>query len=198
MKKALVTAGILLAAAVCALLLIRRISQSDHDRAPDPIEDTTAVRIPPSTFNLPVHFETRTLSEYLNGKIRGTFLQKNLLSGNGGKEKIALALTRNGDISIGSNGKELICTFPLKVDAELLDSRFGRTISRQVKPVHSTFIVTLSTPASIDRNWNIVTGFRIRKIRWISDPVTRIGPFRKNLRPLVEKVSPVLPVSMLK
>lgn len=182
MKKPLIAAAVVIALLAAVLLLFLQINEASRNRPPEPLTTTVSVTAPPSTFNLPVHIETKTLAAYLNGKIRGTFLRKNLRLRKGEKEKIALALTRQSDIVINSGGRELVCTFPLTVDATLLDSRFGKTLSGLVKPLHTTIIVTLSTPIALDRNWSIVTRFRIRNIRWLSEPVVRIGPFKKNIR----------------
>jgi len=185
MKKPLIAAAVVIALVAAVLLLFLQINEASRNKPPEPLTTEVSVTAPPSTFNLPVHIETKTLAAYLNGKIRGTFLRKNLRLRKGEKEKIALTLTRQNDIVINASGRELVCTFPLTVDATLLDSRFGKTLSSLVKPLHTTIIVTLSTPIDLDRNWSIVTRFRIRNIRWLSEPVVRIGPFKKNLRPAI-------------
>ncbi len=182
MKKSLIAAGIVIALVVSGVFLFLKFIGYSENHPPEPLRSEISVTVPPSTFNLPVHIETKTLAAYLNGKIRGTFLQKTIRIRKDKKEKIALTLSRQNNILITTSGRELLCTFPLTVDATLLDSRFGKMLSGLVKPLHTTIIVTLSTPIALDRNWSIVTRFRIRNIRWLSDPVVRIGPFKKNLR----------------
>jgi len=185
MKKPLIAAGIVIALVVSGVFLFLKFIGYSENHPPEPLTSEISVTAPPSTFNLPVHIETKTLAAYLNGKIRGTFLQKTIRIRKDKKEKIALTLSRQNNILITTSGRELLCTFPLTVDAILLDSRFGKMLSGLVKPLHTTIIVTLSTPIALDRNWSIVTRFRIRNIRWLSEPVVRIGPFKKNLRPAI-------------
>jgi len=185
MKKPLIAAGIVIALVVSGVFLFLKFIGYSENHPPEPLTSEISVTVPPSTFNLPVHIETKTLAAYLNGKIRGAFLQKTIRIRKDKKEKIALTLSRQNNILITTRGRELLCTFPLTVDAILLDSRFGKMLSGLVKPLHTTIIVTLSTPIALDRNWSIVTRFRIRNIRWLSDPVVRIGPFKKNLIPAI-------------
>ncbi len=182
MKNKLIIAGIAIAALLSGLLFFLNIRHYGIGHEPEPLTNSIIVSVPPSTFNLPVRIETGTLEGFLNGKIRGSFLRKNLLLQKGKKEEITLDLSKRSAISIESNGRELICTFPLTVKARLINSRFGETLARQVKPVRTDLIITLSTPITIDHNWSLGTRFRIRNIRWVNEPVVRFGPFKKNIR----------------
>ncbi|MCF8216655.1 MAG: DUF4403 family protein [Chlorobium sp.] len=189
MKKTITITGLLLiTAALVGLLLFFFIRNTVKEREPEPLTNEISVSVPPSTFNIPVHIETGTIQSYLNGKIKGAFLNKKILIQKGKKEEIALTLSKRAAIQISSNGSELICTFPLTVKARLINSRLGERLAKQVKPVQTDLLITLSTPITIDQNWRISTKFRIRKIQWVTDPIVRFGPFKKNLRPSIERV----------
>lgn len=180
--------GVILVIAIGGFFLFRKTLRPTHNPPPKPIEHTINPTVPPSTFNLPIHIKTSTLADYLNDKFRGSFLKKNIPLEKDGKEEIALTMTKRDDIRINSTGHELVCTFPLESEVKLIDSRFGKLLAGQVAPMRTSLTLTLSTPIRIDRNWHIVTRFRIKNIRWLNEPVARLGPFKKNIRPEITKL----------
>lgn len=177
-KPIIITAVVVVLLAASSYFLLRKSSAIP----PVAITETVNIDIPQSTFNIPIRLEIKSLSDYLNAKITGQFLNTTLFLQESRKEKIALTLTKREQITIRSKGRELVCTLPLTVNATLLDSRFGKTLSKLVKPFRTTIILTLSTPIALDRDWKLKTNFKIRHYRWASEPVLKIGPFRKNLR----------------
>jgi hypothetical protein len=181
-RKPLLIAGVAFAIIALAALWLYNTYEVLKIRPPAPLTEDVSLERPPSTFNMPITIELSVLEAYLNGKIRGDFLETNFWLQEKKKEKVALTLTRNMPILIRSKGRELICRFPLSIDAELIDSRLGKSLTKLlVRPVSARAVVTLSTPVTIERNWHLVTKFRIINVEWLDEPVVKIGPFRKNL-----------------
>ncbi|NTU44190.1 MAG: DUF4403 family protein [Chlorobiaceae bacterium] len=179
MKKALLITTLLLGLLASGLYYLLR---KNSVVPPAAINEKIIIDIPQSTFNIPIIIEVKSLADYLNQKITGKFLETTLFLQESEKEQILLTLTKAGSITITSTGRELLCTLPLTVDATLLDSRFGKTLSGLVSPFHTGIILTLSTPIDLDRNWRLKTKFTIREHQWLSEPVIKLGPFKKNIR----------------
>ena len=155
--------------------------QSNKINAPEAIQEIYDIKIPSSTFNFNITYNINNLTEYLNKKITGRFLVKEVILQPKEKEVIRVTLIKTDKISITVKDKELVCVFPVTIDAELIDSRFGKLLTGLVKTVHTSLIITLSTPVTIDKNWCIVTHFKIKRYNWIIKPVLQIGPFKKIL-----------------
>ncbi len=157
-------------------------------KPPAALTEKLKITVPESNINLPISYEIKTFSVFLNKKINGKFLEKNIFLQSSKKEEVAITLSKKEEIIIKSTGKELICSFPLIVDAVLVDSRFGKKMARQVDPIHSSVLITLSTPASLDKTWSLVTKFKINSLKWIEEPVVKIGMIKKNLRKTIDAV----------
>jgi hypothetical protein len=183
MKKTTIITTLILALIGSGLFFLLRTSTI---KPPARVMHIVHIDVPESTFNLPISLDIQSLADYLNGKISGRFLDTTLFLQESKKERIALTLSKAGDITIRSTGKELVCTFPLNVDATLLECRIGKLLAKLVKPLHTTLIVTLSTPLGLDRTWRLKTRFRIRSYQWVTEPVVSIGPFRTNLRKTID------------
>lgn len=181
-KRVLISVLVFALLAFCLFFLIKK----NVITPPKPITSQLHIDIPQSTVNIPITLEITSLADYLNNKITGQFLNTALLLHKSNKERIALTLTKTEDITISSTGRELVCTLPLTVDATLIDSRMGKTLSRLVHPFRTSIIMTLSTPIDLDRFWRLKTRFKIRGYRWVTEPVLKIGPFRKNIREHLE------------
>jgi hypothetical protein len=182
MKKPVIIIGIAVAILAAALALFIQNRINNQVNAPKAITEDIVIDVLPSAFNIPVSYDIEKLEELLNNKLSGKFLEKNIFLQETKKEQITLTLTKQSNIEISSNGKELLCRFPLHVDAKLIESRFGNFLTKQVSDFHTTIIITLSTPVDIDNKWRIVTHFRINKHRWINEPIVKLGPFRKNIK----------------
>jgi hypothetical protein len=179
MKKRVMITGLLLALlAFWIFILVRKNAITP----PEAITEKVSIDLPQSTFNIPIRLEIKSLAEYLNNKITGQFLNTTLLLQKSKPERITLTLTKTDNITISSTGRELICILPLTVNATLIDSRFGKTLSKLVTPFRTSIIMTLSTPITLDSSWKLKTRFKIRGYRWVTEPVLKIGPFRKNMR----------------
>ena len=188
MKRSLLITLSVIAAIAAAVPLFFWTAKTLTSVPPPPaITQEYNIEVPSSTINLHISFDIKNLADYLNRKITGTFLEKNLLLHHEKKEEIALSLSKEEAITIRSKGSQLICRFPLIVDATLIDSRFGKTLSKLVKPLHSTIMITLSTPVHIDKKWNIVTRFKIQSCQWQEEPVLRILFFKKNIKKRLEE-----------
>ena len=148
---------------------------------PKAVTETLNIDVPDSSFNLPITLYLTTLSDFLNAKISGRFLETTVYLQESKKERVALTFIKTSDIHISSTGKELDCTVPLTIEARLVESRFGNLLTKVVKPVSANLVITLSSPATLDNAWHLKTRFRIKGYRWITEPILRIGPFKKHL-----------------
>ena len=184
MKKITIITALVLALIGSGLYFLLRTSTI---KPPEREMQIVHIEVPESTVNLPIRIDIQSLADYLNGKISGRFLDTTLYLQESKKEQIALTLTKAGNITIRSTGKELVCSFPLQVNATLLQSRVGKLLTKLVKPLHTKLIITLSTPLGLDRKWRLKTRFRMRGYEWITEPVLQIGPFRKNLRNKIDE-----------
>lgn len=183
MKKALLITGIIATLLAAVGFWLHRNFTILRTKAPAPLTSDVQLERRSSVFNLPISIEHAVLADYLNGKIRGNFLNADLWLQKSQKERISLTLTRDEPITISSNGRKLFCTFPVSAEARLTDSRFGKFLAKLlVKPLHAKALFTFSTPIAIDRNWRLRTHFRIVNVRWEQEPVVKIGPFKKNIR----------------
>jgi len=178
MKKAVVITGIVLALLGSSLYFFFRQRQLTH---PEAVSEILNIDVPESSFNLPITIDLTTLSDFLNSKISGRFLETTVYLQKSKKERVALTLIKPDAIHISSTGTELVCTFPLTIEARLVESRLGNLLTKVVKPVSTRLIVTLSSPVTLDDSWHLKTKFRLKSYRWITEPVVRIGPFKKNL-----------------
>ena len=185
MKRPLIIIGLII---VIIAPLLFYLLKSNKINPPDAIQERYNIEIPSSTFNFNITYDIKNLNDYLNKKITGNFLVKEVFVQQQKKEKIRVTLTKNDDIVITAKGKKLYCIFPITVDAELTDSRFGKLLTGLVKPVHTSLKITLSTPVKIDKNWRIVTRFKINKYTWTVTPVLQIGPFKKNMEERLNEV----------
>jgi hypothetical protein len=184
MKKALFITGIVLALFAAGLFFLLK---SNTTAPPEAITEKLNIDIPQSTFNIPIQIEIRSLTDYLNNKLTGQFLETTLFLQKTKKESVELRLTKTENITITSTGRELVCTFPLTVDAILIDSRLGKTLSKLVKPFRTSIIITLATPIDLDSSWRLKTRFKIRDYRWVTEPIIRFGPFKKNIRETLDE-----------
>ena len=157
-----------------------------NNQAPPPaplaIADSVSVDLPLSIFNLPVKYDLKNFEQWINNVIKGKFLETVINPMNDERDEAKLILTKAANISIRSNGKELICTVPMQAEIILTKSRMGKGLTQSAEPVVTLVNVQLSTPVSLEKDWNLITDFRIRKLEWIKEPVFRLGPFKKNLR----------------
>lgn len=155
--------------------------------APLPLTDSAIVELPLSTFNLPVKYDLKNFEQWINNVIKGKFFETVINPLNDERDEAKLILTKAGNISIRSNGKELICTVPMRAEIILTKSRMGKGLTQSADPVVTLVNVQLATPVSLEKDWNVVTNFHIRKLEWIKEPVFRVGPFKKNLRKKIDK-----------
>jgi hypothetical protein len=189
MKKALLITGLIAALLTALGFWLHRSYTILKTKPPVPLTSDVELEQPSSLFNLPISIEHTVLSDYLNGKIRGNFLNADLWLQKKHKERISLALTREEEIIISSDGRKLFCTFPVSAEARLTDSRFGKFLAKLfVWPIHAKAAFTFSTPIALDRDWRLKTRFKIVDVRWEEEPVLKIGPFRKNIRADVDSL----------
>lgn len=184
MNKKLMFPGLVVLLLAAGLIAVLFHDMTPRGKPPEPLSGEIDVQVPLSTFNLPVTYDIEKLADYLNAKLSGTFLEKTVRPRKSKKEEFFLRLTKNGSITVSSTGNELRCTLPIKVDATLEKTWFAGLF----KPVHTSLVLSLATPISLDSDWNITTAFRITGYRWIDEPVLRLGPLRIHLTDTVNRV----------
>ncbi|ASQ90494.1 hypothetical protein CHL67_05760 [Prosthecochloris sp. GSB1] len=184
MNKKLMFPGLVAALLAAGLLAALFYDMTSRGKPPEPLSAEIDIQVPLSTFNLPVTYDIEKLADYLNAKLSGTFLEKTVRPRKSKKEEIFLKLTKNGRITVSSSGEELLCTLPIAVDATLEKTWFAGLF----KPVHTSLVLSLATPVSLDRDWNIRTAFRITGYRWVDEPILRLGPLKIHLTDTVNEV----------
>lgn len=97
-----------------------------------------------------------------------------------------MTLVNLGDIHISSNGNELVCFFPLTVEAGLVESRFANLLTKMVRPASTTLIITLTSPVDLDKSRHLKTKLWLKDYRRITEPVLHAGPLRKNLTSMID------------
>lgn len=172
---------------VAALTGCRGCNNKVATPAPLPLTDSATVELPLSTFNLPVTYELANFEQWINNVIKGKFFETVINPLNDERDEAKLMLTKAGNISLRANGKELFCTIPMQAEIVLTKSRMGKGLTQSAEPVIALVNVQLSTPVSLEKDWNVVTNFHIRKLEWVKEPVFRIGPFKKNLKRKITK-----------
>ena len=173
----------ILLALLFALVLsgCRGCFQNNSFLKPNAVTDSISIDLPLSTFNIPVRYNLQNFEVWINQVIKGKFLETVINPLNDKRDEAQLILTKTGTIRVSSNGKKLICLVPLQLEAILLKSRMGKGLTNSAHTLVTTVNIELSTPVSLDKNWNLVTAFKIEKLQWIKEPVFQIGPFKKNL-----------------
>ena len=188
MKRLFIIIGLIFVLVLSSLFYLFEIHRINKRKPPAAVTEVYTIDIPQSTFNFRIKYGIKDLADYLNKKINGRFLEKKICIEKNNKEEIYLTLTKNDKITIAKKGAELVCTFPVTVDAKLENSKYGKFLTGLVKPIHSSLIITLSTPVKIDNKWNITTRFKIKKYQWVEKPVLQIGPFKKSIESRLDDV----------
>ncbi len=156
--------------------------QQNIVQKPKPVTDSVNIDLPLSTFNLPVRYELQNFETWINQVIKGKFLETVINPLNDERDEAKLNLIKTGRIQISSKREQLVCIVPLQLEAVLLKSRMGKGLTNSADTMFATVNIQLSTPVSLDQRWNLVTSFTIDDLKWIKEPVFRVGPFKKNLK----------------
>jgi len=138
------------------------------------ITNTIPVTVSLSTFHIPISYDIVELEEFLNGKIRGKFLETTVHPTKNDKEEVRVELTKVKDIQISAKGDRLVLLFPLFVKATILKTR-ANLLSKGIKPVETELHLGLSTPVDLDTNWDLQTRVSLDNVKWIKPPVVRIA-----------------------
>lgn len=149
---------------------------------PKPVTDSVSIDLPLSAFHIPVRYDLENFETWINQVVKGKFLETVINPLNDKRDEARLILTKTGRIQISSNSKQLVCMVPLQLEAVLLKSRLGKGLTTSADTMFATVNIQLSTPVSLDQNWNLVTSFTIDQLKWIKEPVFQVGPFKKNLK----------------
>ncbi len=152
-----------------------------------PLGDTIALDIIPSTFNIPITYSLASLEEYVNHKLSGDFLETIIRPENKKHLEIGLKLSRTAAIRLTSNRKEIVCTVPIKAEATILNSGMN-ILTKGLKPVEAEVVLELRTPASLDAQWNLVTDFDLVKTTWIETPKLKVLGINFDLQKTVDKL----------
>lgn len=151
------------------------------------VTDTLVVDLPLSVFNIPVTYELKDFEIWINQVIKGDFFETIINPLSDDRDEAKLILTKKKLIQVRSSGNELICIIPLEAEVVLIKSRLGKMLTSAAKPMITTVNIELSTSVSLDKNWNLVTAFKIKRANWDIEPVFQMGPFKKNLKDEINK-----------
>jgi hypothetical protein len=149
---------------------------------PKPVTTNAFVDIPVSTINIPIFCQIKKFEEWVNKKINGRFLETTFNPSTNSKDEVLLIFSKVEPIKINTAGDRLVCDFPLHITATIIKSRLGKVLTEKFEPMNAVVYVQLITPVGLDAAWNIVTKFRIRDIKWIKEPLLKIGPVKQNLK----------------
>jgi hypothetical protein len=177
-KLFLILAGILLL--LISIVFIARYKSRQHVYVPKALEDTIAINVAPSTFNIPVTYQLSSLQNFLNQIIKGEFLVTTIYPLQNAKDEVKIQMEKNDNILISTSLKEIVCKVPLKVTATILKTRINFA-TKSIKPVETEVILELHTPVALDANWNLLTKFDLVKTTWVKEPVVRIAGININL-----------------
>ena len=75
-----------------------------------------------------------------------------------------LVLQKIKPITIRVARDQLICRVTLQVNGSLLKSRYGKFLTRRVKPLETEVSLELATPVSLGSDWSLQTKFALKSI----------------------------------
>ncbi|HSR39377.1 MAG TPA: DUF4403 family protein [Phnomibacter sp.] len=171
--------GLLLLLALVFWWYVRQHQQKKIE-LPAAMQDTIPVKVPVSTFRLPINYALADLQTFLNQKIAGEFLETTLSPTGNDKDQVKVEMSRVSNIRLSAEGQQLVIQFPLQVKASIMQSRL-RFITKGIKPVVTSVVLTLKTPASLDGQWRLVTKFNLASVKWIEPPVVSIAGVKIDL-----------------
>ncbi len=161
--------------------LISSCKSNSRDELPMPRTDTIPIKLPVSTFRIPISYSLSELEQYLNQKIKGRFFETQLSPTKNDKDQVKIEMSKLEPIQISSTKSKLICKVPLHVKATIMNSRLN-FITKGIKPVETDLVLELHTPADIDKDWKLVTKFDLVKTRWVKPPIVKIAGIPFNLQ----------------
>jgi hypothetical protein len=148
--------------------------------------DTSLMDIPLSHFNIPVRYSLPVFQAFINEKIIGEFLRADIHPTQNEKDVVHIVMRKDGNIRIDIDGDELICTIPLHLSADILQSRLY-FLTKTIKPFDAYVDIHLSTKADLDVDWNLVTHLKLVGIRWKQTPMLDAGLLKFDLTKKIEQ-----------
>ena len=155
---------------------------------PEPPKPTlleTELTPPMSTVVIPVYYHVDSLEATINNKVKGTFLKKWMVLNEKG-DSLYLEMTRTGRIDIAWEKHALTCSFPLLVSGKFI-KHLGAITIRNSEPVKMEVVLNLVTQVGIGKDWNLMLDSKLKHIRWVKDPMLKVGMVKVNLRKKVEE-----------
>lgn len=177
-KPILITIFLLIILAV--VLYFLKFRDKKHTYIPRALEDTVAIHVLPSTFNIPVTYPLSELQDFLNQIIQGEFLTTNIYPLQNAKDEVKIQMAKNGTIHLSTASNKMVCQVPLAVTATILKTRMN-FITKGIKPVETQVILELHTPVSLDPDWRLLTRFDLVKTTWLKEPVVHVAGIDINL-----------------
>jgi len=169
-------------AALWIVLAINTGCKSNENQIlPVALTDSIAIKVPVSTFHIPITFPIAELEQFLNQKISGQFFETILSPTKNEKDQVKVEMSRLSRIQISSVKGKLVCKVPLHVKATILKSRLN-FITKGIEPVETDLILELHTPADLDKHWQLVTKFDLIGINWVNPPVVKLAGIAINLQ----------------
>ena len=78
MKKFLLILLSILILLAAALFVYVQYKRQNKPTPPEAINEVLKIDVPPSSFNLPISYDIKNFADFLNNKINGKFLEKNI------------------------------------------------------------------------------------------------------------------------
>ena len=141
---------------------------------------------PLSHFNIPVRYSLPVFQAFINEKIIGEFLRADIHPTQNEKDVVHIVMRKDGIIRIDIDGDELVCTIPLHLSADILQSRLY-FLTKTIKPFDAYVDIHLSTKADLDVDWNLVTHLKLVDIRWKQTPMMDAGLLKFDLTKKIEQ-----------
>lgn len=85
-------------------------------------------------------------------------------------------------------GQRLYIDFPIHAEGTYFGNFGGIKIQNKKQPVETDLSLLLEAEVMLDKDWRILPKIELSKIRWIKDPIVKIGPIKVNLQETLDKL----------
>lgn len=142
---------------------------------------------PLSTISIPIQYDLKSFSDFLNAKISGRFLTHGLRVRDN-KDSVYFELVKRGPIEMKIRGQKLYIEFPLHAEGTYFGNFVGIKIQNKKNPVVTDIRLKLEADVMLDKDWRVHPKIELSKIEWIKDPIVKIGPIKVNLQETLDKM----------
>lgn len=142
---------------------------------------------PVSMISIPIHYELQRFADFLNAKISGRFLASGLRLREK-KDSLYLELYKRGSIGMKIRGQKLYIEFPVHAQGTYFGDFGVIKVQNKKQPVETDISLLLEAGVMLDEDWHIQPDIELSKIRWIKDPIVKVGPVKVNLQEALNKL----------